>query len=686
MIRKIPFFRLLIFLIIGISCAYYFSGSYRFFFLGVLVASSLAILVFNLSQKLYRNYRFRWSFGLFIFLFLFSTGWLVTDMAIPSRINSDFNVSAKGEVVSVEDAAGKWTKVIFKPSAVNNDTVPLKPGDLWLLLVDEETGSSNLLPGFGIEVKGVILRHNEPSNPGAFDYGDYLFRQGIAGQMFVNKASVLVVNDVPAESFQILSSKIRTWCIDVFSDSGINGTNLALLNALVLGERKGIDRELNEKFIRSGAIHLLAVSGLHVGIVFLLLNFILSLFLKSTSIFKLVLSVGFLFFYAFITGFSPSVTRAVVMFSLIQTGIVYARHINIYNILCVSAFVILLWNPMFLFHAGFWLSHLAVAGIVAFYPIINGWLNFSFIGWRWIWSLISVAIAAQITTIPLSLWLFGAFPSYFLLSNLFLLPLIAPILIMAFILLMFSGSSFISNMLGAPLSDLLGFMQDMVGFIEALPNAYISGIWVTVPLLVSLYLLIYYWYQYSESRYPRLAIKVVAIVTSIVFVITLQWSIKSNKSSFVVYDATRESLIQVINKGECITFLSEGITQTQRMFVSGAFERHNVLRHHQSVYFKVDTINHLPDVYRIEMKDKSYCMIYGGNGILSDSINFNTNVLVISGTPSFRLDELVQKLGCKTIVFGSNCPPWKVRNWLAQLKDFNDLKIHDVKTMGAYID
>ena len=71
---------------------------------------------------------------------------------------------------------------------------------------------------------------------------------------------------------------------------------------------------------------------------------------------------------------------------------------------------------------------------------------------------------------------------------------------------------------------------------------------------------------------------------------------------------------------------------------------------------------------------------------MSDSISFNTNVLVISGTPSFQLDALVQKLGCQTIVFGSNCPPWKVRTWLAQLEDFNDLKIHDVKTMGAYID
>jgi len=686
MIRKIPFFRLLIFLILGIYCAYYFSAGYHVFFSGVLVLSSFAILIFHLSQKLYRNYRFRWSFGLFIFLFLFSSGWLIAEMAMPSRINSDFNVSAKGKVVSVEGSAGKWTRVIFKPSAVNNDTVPLKSGDLWLLLVDEEAGSTNLFPGYEIEIKGVFLSHKVPSNPEAFDYGAYLFRQGIVGQMFLNTASLFVVNDVQAEGLQILSSRIRNWCSDVFSDSGIDGSNLDLLNALVLGDRKGIDRELNDKFIRSGAIHLLAVSGLHVGIVFLMLNFILSLFLKSTSIIKLVLSVGFLFFYAFITGFSPSVTRAVVMFSLIQTGIVYARHINIYNILCVSAFVILLWNPMFLFHAGFWLSHLAVAGIVAFYPIINGWLNFTFIGWRWVWSLISVALAAQITTIPLSLFLFGAFPSYFLLSNLFLLPLIAPILMMAFILLLMSESSFISNMLGAPLSDLLGFMQDMAGFIEALPNSYISGVWVTVPLLISLYLLIYFWYQYYESRHPGLAIKLVAIVSVVVFVTTVQWQIKSNKSRFVVYDAARESLIQVIDKGECITFLSEGITQTQKMFVSGAYERLNVLRHHQSVYFKVDTIHQLPDVYRIELNDKSYCLIYGGNGILSDSISFNTNVLVISGTPSFQLDVLVQKLGCQTIVFGSNCPPWKVRNWLAQLENFNDLKIHDVKTMGAYID
>jgi competence protein ComEC len=392
-----------------------------------------------------------------------------------------------------------------------------------------------------------------------------------------------------------------------------------------------------------------------------------------------------LFFYAFITGFSPSVTRAVVMFSFIQSGKAFARHINMYNILCLSAFIILLWNPIFIFHVGFWLSHLAVAGIVAFYPIINSIFSFKFILWRWIWSIISVSVAAQITTVQFSLWMFGTFPTYFLLTNIILIPVIGPVLIISFILLMVSWIPVVPIVLGAFLNDMVGFMQGVVNYIESLPSSFITNIWVSWPLSVTLFLLIFFWYQNYQNPKPRLMLKTTFLLTMVLVVINIQWFIKGSSNKFIVFDAGQQFYVEVVNNGRCVVFSSTGIEEFQQIFISGGFEK-RYINHIDDLHFINDVSgNQLPEVYRISCGNKTYCMLNGGKGSLVADLSHDVDILVISGMPNLDLTEFAKRIKCETIVFASNCPPWKVKKWRNQLENFN-VFVHDVRSMGAYID
>lgn len=683
MYKKIPFLRLLLFLIVGVFFSYWYRGGLLLVFITLAFVSVIAFVVYHLTPKIYRNFRIRWISGVSAFAFLFSVGWIITDIKMPSQIDRNYDVTATGKVVSTKDGTGSWSRIVFAPNKVNNDSVPIKSGDLWLLMVKDGITEKGLRVGIEIVIKGTLHGHKANTNPYAFNYGDYLFKQGFSGQFYIDADNIAIVNKHRC-GIKIISLRIREWCISRFSESGINSSRLAILSALVLGEREGIDRELNDKFIHSGAIHILAVSGLHVGIVFLILNYILGLFFKSSTLLRLVITILLLFFYAFITGFSPSVTRAVVMFSFIQTGRAYSRYINMYNILCVSAFIILLWNPMYIFHVGFLLSHLAVAGIVAFYPLINGFFSFGFIGWRWIWSVISVTLSAQITTIPLSLWLFGSFPSYFILSNIFLIPLLTPILIIAIIILLLSWIPFVTTVLGAPLNDMIGFMEDIVGFIELLPNSYITNIWFSFPLVLLFFLLIIYWYHNFENPNPYIILKCIGVVALIILTVNIQWTYKRSISSFVIFDTGRELLIEIINKGECDAIMSPGLDPVQHIYAAGGYEKRNVVKNRANHILSSDDSIQTPEVYFIKTSGMVYCVVNGGKGSIKELFNDNADVLVVAGSPVIEIKELVKRINCNTIVFASNCSSWMVKSWRSELEGL-DIIIHDIKTAGAYV-
>lgn len=243
------------------------------------------------------------------------------------------------------------------------------------------------------------------------DYDRYMRRtRGIVGRCFAGRTTLL--EHAPTwrtriEQFrQRLGERLQP---DTTLGSDSADAAAAVMQALTLGDSSGINRELRDRYARTGVAHLLAVSGLHVGIIFLILNLLfgwMRLFRKGRVLSGIGI-VGALCLYAVLTGLSPSVIRAVVMFSLLQIGLMLSRSTNSLNTWCAAALLLLLGNPYLLYHIGFQLSFAATAAIITLYPpVARRWMPRT-AALRWLWSLTWVGLAAQLGTFPLVLYHFG---------------------------------------------------------------------------------------------------------------------------------------------------------------------------------------------------------------------------------------------------------------------------------------
>lgn len=284
--------------------------------------------------------------------------------------------------------------------------------------------ADTLKPGDLIRFESLPQPHRPPLNPYQFDFGSYLTAQGFSASVYI-KEKVTFFRD-PQAPF-MLRPFFEAWrmkAIALFEPHEINKRELGVISALVLGKREFVDEDIRKAFADAGTVHILAVSGLHVGIIYLFISFIFGKIFRGRGMrfVRLFLGLLVLWVYAGITGFSPSVLRAATMFSFIALGKEFSRFGSIYNMLAASATILLLANPFLLVQVGFQLSYLAVLGIVIVHPMVYPAYAAP---WLWLdklWSLLVVSFAAQLATFPLTVHYFHQFPNYFLLSNLLVIP------------------------------------------------------------------------------------------------------------------------------------------------------------------------------------------------------------------------------------------------------------------------
>ncbi|MGF1532295.1 MAG: ComEC/Rec2 family competence protein [Bernardetiaceae bacterium] len=367
------------------------------------------------------------------------------------------------------------------------------------LYIAGDTGAAPLAYGQKIIVGAAPELVRPPSNPYSFDYAAYLANQHIFHTHYLPLGSyrslgppVVHPLDPLAWGFSIRSygrEQLERYIEDVRSR--------AIASALLLGIKDQIDNDLRAAYAGAGAMHILAVSGLHVGIVFALLSWVL-VRLGAADGLRIAVVVAVLWGYALVTGFSPSVVRAVLMFSLMSVAGLFGRHRLTYNSIGLSAFVLLWYDPNLLFSVSFQLSYLAVLGIVFLYPRwVRAWSP-SRLWVRRAWELVVVSMAAQLATFPLAMYYFHQFPSYFLLSNLLILPAIAGILQLGIAFLVFAPIPYLGSALAWLFEWSLRWMNSVILWIEALPGAVLEGLYVSGMEVLLLYLILLaglgFWY------------------------------------------------------------------------------------------------------------------------------------------------------------------------------------------------
>lgn len=356
--------------------------------------------------------------------------------------------------------------------------------------VHPELRPDTLRPGDLIFFESRPLPHRKPPNPKQFDYGAYLRSQGITATVYLKEGCTFARGDRVFSGLTVFFETWRQRAIDLFDDRGVSDRELGVIAALVLGKRDMVDAETRNAFTDAGTVHILAVSGLHVGIIYLFAAWIIGKVIRGRrrSWLRLAAALALLWLYAGIAGFSPSVLRAATMFSFIAAGREFGRFGNIFNMLAVSAFLLLMIDPFLIQSVGFMLSYLAVAGIVLIYPVLYPLLTAPHWILDKIWSLTVVSVSAQAATLPVTLCFFHQFPNYFLLANLAVIPLATVLLYAGLAAILLSPVSVISGAVFKLAEYTAFFLNECVSLFGKLPHPVSEGLYITGPEAAMMYL------------------------------------------------------------------------------------------------------------------------------------------------------------------------------------------------------
>ncbi len=405
-------------------------------------------------------------------------------------------------------------------------------------------------------INGSPQALTEPANPGEFDYKRFLTFRKIYHQHFLRDGHVLQIDHQPPNLAMDYSIRARVWADDALKRNIAGEREQATASALVLGVTDGLDNELLGAYAATGSLHVLSVSGLHVGIIYWLILLVLKPLNKTTSgkwILALI-SIVILWGYAFVTGLSPSVLRAVTMFSFVAVAQPWSKRTNIYNTLAASACCLLLFEPYLIMSVGFQLSYLAVIGIVYLQPIFSRWWNPRYWLWEKIWQITCVSIAAQIATFALGLLYFHQFPVYFLFSNLFVIPASFLVLVLGIVLVAVSAVNPLAGLVGFLLEWIIKILNYGVFKMEALPFSLIDNVYVTTFqcwLLIGAIVLAISLIQFRKF-YSAILVSVCLILFS-----AIQWS-HFNKEidtrKLAVYKVAGHSAWDIIDRGQAYFF------------------------------------------------------------------------------------------------------------------------------------
>lgn len=424
-----------------------------------------------------------------------------------------------------------------------------------------------------------------PANPGEFDYKKFLSFQQIYYQYFLRNEDVLPAGNEPPNIIIQFSIQLRDWAEGILKQYVVGKQEQSVAIALVLGITDELDSEVLNAYSASGAMHVLAVSGLHIGILYAILLTIGKPLQKSKrgrAILGIV-SLLLLWLYACITGLTPSVLRAVAMFSFVALAKLIHRNSNIYNTLAATAFCLLLYNPYFLVSVGFQLSFIAVLGIVYIHPRLYPVLEFKSLIIHKIWEITSVSIAAQLATFALGLLYFHQFPNYFLISNLVVIPVSFVVLVGGIMLLASSILSPLAQLIGLLLTGTIKLLNLIVFWVESWPMSIISNVYITTTqfwLITGIIIFLIATVTLKKFEYA-----ILALICAIGFS-ALQWQHhvqQITRTQFMVYNVRGHTAIDFISEGKTFSWIDSALA-TDANAIRFHIRPHRIMSNANTVY------------------------------------------------------------------------------------------------------
>jgi len=579
-LQRTPFLRLLLPFIVGILL-YQYVELFRWSLFALFVLSCCLIILSFLIRTPKLQFHFRWLFGCGIFLFMLTLAYVLSDKHENEKV---FDHLHKKGIYRVELTAAPIEKANSYLCRV--DLIHYFDSKAWApargtanLYFQKDSAASKLLFGDRLFVEAEFVPPEKAQNPDGFDYAAYLKRQGIGATSFISSGSWQITDRNAAFSIQRAADKCRNYLLNVYRNFGIQGDEFAVLAALTLGYTDALDPDLRKSYSATGAMHILSVSGLHVGVVYLVLAFLLGFMNKNQQqkVFKTILITLLLWLYAFLTGLSPSVMRATLMFTFVAVALSFERKSQIYNTIFMSAFVMLIFNPHFLFDVGFQLSYSAVLSIIFFQPVVSVMYRANNKISRFIWDLFSVSIAAQLGTAPFTLYYFHQFPNYFLLTNLVAIPLSTIVIYLAMGLLMVSFIPYLSLAVAFLLKGSLWLLNFLIVWIQHLPYS-LSHISLDVSQMLFLFMAIFCLSAYFyNKKFAALFVGLLSILLACVFNLNVNYQTLTSKR-MIVYAGQKNTHVNFINRNQNYVFTTDS-TEAER--IAGSFWQNRKLENPQ---------------------------------------------------------------------------------------------------------
>lgn len=361
-----------------------------------------------------------------------------------------------------------------------------------LLNFRKENNNKEIKIGMKLGVHSKIWQLQKPLNPDQFDYGSFLKNKSIYGQSYIDESSFSIFS-TQEKNMYYYSAIFRNKVMTNLKNSGFNQKELAVVHALILGQRQDLDATVLQNYQYAGAIHILSVSGLHVGFILLFLNYFLD-FLPNTSRFrslKVLVTILILWSFALVAGFTPSVVRSVTMFSFVAIGLYMRRKTYVFYTFYCSLLFILLFEPSFLFDVGFQLSYMALFFIIWLQPeFTKMWQpKNKIVGY--LWSVFTITFAAQLGTMPLSLYYFHQFPGLFFVTNLLIMFLITIIMGVGLLLVLIAFWTEIPVVVAKVLEKLIWVLNYIVEVIASFESFLFKDISFNFWMMSALYLVIF---------------------------------------------------------------------------------------------------------------------------------------------------------------------------------------------------
>ena len=665
--------KLSLFLIIGILIAYYFPISLK---LSLIFTISLFILLF--TSYLFSKNQFQKNiwFGIISFALTVSIGILTTNLHNQKNlkkhytkfynIEKDSNKAIAFRINEVLKPGNYHDKYIIDILKIENVKVTGKS----LLNINKDSLQTRL------EVDDVLITTEDfqaipsPLNPDQFDYKRYLEKQYIYHQIYSSNDNFFRVSDTKHTFFGYASLLRKTINLKL-EKYDFKADELAIINALILGQRQNISKDVYTNYVNAGAIHILAVSGLHVGILLLLLNIIFKPLerIKHGKILKMIVIIILLWAYAIIAGASASIIRAATMFSVVAIGMHLKRPSNIYNTLAISVFFILLFKPLFLFDVGFQLSYLAVIAIVAIQPLVYKLWKPKYWVTDKLWQVFTVTIAAQFGVLPISLFYFHQFPGLFWLSNIIIIPLIGIILISGIFIIILALLNALPTFLADTFGNIISLMNTFFEWIASKEQFLFQGIsFNALYVLVSYLMIIAIVRLYVKKNYKTIAFLCASIIGF--QMVNIYTKHKNKEDAFIVFHKSRSTIIGLKNNDKLkVIHNLDSITQNK-----------TIANFAVANYMNAISEDSLQDM--ILFKNKKILLV-DSLGIYAIK-SIKPDYVLLRNSPKINLERLIDSIKPKIIIAdGSNYKSYVLR-WENTCKK-RKLPFHQTGKKGAFI-